>query len=236
LALRAAGFIICLSHSTLSDLTSTFHVDPSRISVVPASADESYRPCVGDALGAMRRAYGLPESYFLYVGSNKPHKNLPALIDAYARLRKAPQLVLAGKEDPRYTEARRRVDALRLTDRVRFLGAVPEKDLPALYSGALAFVFPSRYEGFGFPPLEAMACDVPVVCSDIPSLRETVEDAALLFDPKDPAAIASAMERILADDRLREELRSRGLRRAAELSWHQAARHTLEIYHRAANR
>jgi alpha-1,3-rhamnosyl/mannosyltransferase len=177
----------------------------------------------------------LSEPYLLYVGSNKPHKNLPALVDAYARLPKAPLLVLAGGEDPRYREARGRVNSFGLAGRVRFLGAIPESDLPALYSGAQAFIFPSDYEGVGFPPLEAMACGVPVACSDIPALRETVGDGALLFNSKDPAAIAAAIQRILTDPDLRTDLRGRGLRRAGELPWHRAAQQTLEIYHRAAN-
>jgi len=235
LALRSASLVICLSNATLTDLKSAFRVDTSRFQTVPAGIAESFHPCMHDEIEPVRSAHGLSEPYLLYVGSNKPHKNLPALVDAYARLRKAPLLVLAGEEDSRYRMARQRVDKLGLTDRVRFLGAVPEKNLPSLYSGALAFVFPSKYEGFGFPPLEAMACGVPVVCSDIASLRETVGDAALLFDSEDSEACAGAIERILTDADLRSDLRGRGLRRAAELPWHRAARQTLEIYHCAAD-
>jgi alpha-1,3-rhamnosyl/mannosyltransferase len=112
------------------------------------------------------------------------------------------------------------------------LGSIPEKDLPALYSGATAFVFPSIYEGFGLPPVEAMACGVPVACSGIPCLSETVGGAALLFDPEHPENVAAAVERILSDEKLRADLRVRGLRRAAELSWDEAARQALKIYHR----
>jgi glycosyltransferase involved in cell wall biosynthesis len=235
LALRSASHVICLSNATVADLKSSFRVDASRIHTVPAGIAEPFHPCTNDEMEPVRSAHGLSEPYLLYVGSNKPHKNLPALVDAYARLRKAPLLVLAGEEDPRYKMARQRVEKLGLTDRVRFLGAVPENNLPALYSRALAFVFPSKYEGFGFPPLEAMACGVPVACSDIPSLRETVGDAALLFNAEDPEAFAAAIERILTDAEVRSVLRGRGLRRAAELPWHRAARQTLEIYHRAAH-
>jgi alpha-1,3-rhamnosyl/mannosyltransferase len=234
LALRSADLVICLSRATLSDLESVFRVDTSRFFVVPAAVDDSFRPCTGDELKRARAAHQLPDEYLLYVGSNKPHKNLPALIDAYARVPKAPPLVLAGKEDARYPQMRQRVEALGLTDRVRFLGAFEENDLPALYGGARAFVFPSVYEGFGFPPLEAMACGAPAACSNIRSLRETTADAALLFDPKDPASIAEAIERLITDAGLRSDLRERGLRRAAEYSWDRAARQTLDIYHRAA--
>ncbi|MBN1570158.1 MAG: glycosyltransferase family 4 protein [Acidobacteria bacterium] len=236
LALRSAGSVICLSNATLSDLNSVFRADSSRIYVVPAGIGEPFHPCSDDEVERVRAQYGLSAPYILYAGSNKPHKNLVSLIDAYARLRKAPLLALAGEEDPRYTEVRRRVEALGLTGRVRFLEAVSEQDLPGLYSGALIFIFPSLYEGFGFPPLEAMACGLPVACSDIPSLRETSGGAALLFDPEKPDSIADAIERLLDDDRLRSDLRSRGLRRSAELSWDRAAQQTLEIYRRTARR
>ena len=127
-------------------------------------------------------------------------------------------------------QARRRAEQLNVKERTVFLGPVREEDLPALYSGARAFVFPSLYEGFGLPPLEAMACGTPVACSDIPSLRETAGDAALLFDPKDPGAIAAALDRLLTDAALREDLHERGLRRAAELTWDAAAQRTLQAY------
>jgi alpha-1,3-rhamnosyl/mannosyltransferase len=234
LALRSADFVICLSNATLSDLKSAFRADFSRFITVPAGIGEPFHPCARDEVERVRALYALPVSYLLYMGSNKPHKNLPALIEAYSHVRKAPLLVLAGEEDPRYVEVRRLVETMGLTARVRFLGSVPEQDLPALYSGALMLVFPSRCEGFGFPPLEAMACGLPVACSDIPSLRETAGDAALLFDPEKPDSIAGAIERLLDDGSLRTDLCGRGLRRAAELSWDRAAQQTLEIYHRAA--
>jgi alpha-1,3-rhamnosyl/mannosyltransferase len=158
------------------------------------------------------------------------------LIDAYARIRSAPVLVVAGMEDPRYKQARRRVNSLNLGDRVRFMGPIKEDDLPALYGGALAFVFPSTYEGFGLPPLEAMACGIPVACSDIPSLRETTGGAALLFNPGDSASITDAIERILQDNKLRANLKDRGLRRSAEFSWSTAAQKTEFVYTRVVNR
>ena len=234
LALRSSGKIICPSQATLSDLKSVFHLDDSQLCAVPAGIDGSFQPAAEEELERVRAIYQLSDPYLLYIGSNKPHKNLPALIDAYASLRSAPKLVLAGEEDARYPEARRRVEFLGLADRVRVLGPVDEKNLPALYSGSLAFIFPSTYEGFGFPPLEAMACGVPVACSDIPCLRETAGDAALLFNPKDGASIAEAMDRIITDGKLRADLRDRGWRRAAEFTWDNTARHILDIYHRAS--
>jgi alpha-1,3-rhamnosyl/mannosyltransferase len=235
LALRAASCVICVSQATCSDLKSAVPVDPERLFVVHEGVSKRFRPRAGDEVRRVRAAYGLPEEYLLYVGSNKPHKNLPALIDAYASLRHAPALILAGITDSRYNEVRRRTDALHLGDRVRIEGAIGENDLPALYSGASAFVFPSTYEGFGLPPLEAMACGTPVACSRIPSLIEAAAEAALLFNEKDPASIAAALERILHDEKLRMELRDRGFRRSAELSWSLAAQKTGFLYRRAAN-
>jgi glycosyltransferase involved in cell wall biosynthesis len=234
LALRSAGRIICLSQATLADIQSAFGVDSSRLCAIPAGIDEMFRPATSDEAERVRSVYQLPETYLLYVGSNKPHKNLPALIDAYASLRSATHLVLAGEEDARYPDARLRVESLGLADRVHVLGAVGEKDLPALYSGALAFIFPSIYEGFGFPPLEAMACGVPVACSDIPCLHETAGDAALQFNPEDASSMAAAMDHIITDSKLRADLRERGFRRAAEYSWDHAARQTLDLYHHIA--
>jgi glycosyltransferase involved in cell wall biosynthesis len=236
MALRAAAVIICVSEATRSDLNSFCRTDPSRLVVIHEGIEEGFRPCSSKEIESVRTAYALPEQYFFYLGSNKPHKNLPALIQACAQRNLSLPLVIAGSEDPRFSEARRQVEMLGLGDRVRFLGAVREESLPALYSGARAFVFPSLYEGFGMPPLEAMACGVPVACSNIPSLKETAGDAALFFDPGDCASIADALERILTDPSLRAELRACGLRRAAELSWDTAAQKTLDILTRVGGR
>jgi alpha-1,3-rhamnosyl/mannosyltransferase len=230
LALRASAAVICVSEATLSDLNSAFRLDPARLFVIHEAAAEHFRPVSRNELERVRARHHLPDEYILFLGSNKPHKNIPALIDAFSRLRSAPPLIIAGSEDPRYLQARKRAAQFKAQERTIFLGGVPEEDLPALYSGARAFVFPSLYEGFGLPPLEAMACGTPVACSDIPSLRKTAGDAALLFDPKEPEAIAAALERLLTDAALREDLRERGLRRAAELTWDAAAQRTLHVY------
>jgi glycosyltransferase involved in cell wall biosynthesis len=139
-------------------------------------------------------------------------------------------LVVAGAWDPRYPQSRARVEALDLGDKVRFLGTVPEQDLPALYSGAVLFVFPSEYEGFGLPVLEAMACGTPVVCSNRSSLPEIAGPAAVYVDPEDSSAIAAGLARVLEDDDLRESLSAQGLERARTFSWERTARETLRIY------
>lgn len=230
LALRAAAGVICVSEAARVDLTAAFHLDPSRITVIHEGVGDFFYPRSRNELDFVRIIHRLPDQYLLYVGNNKPHRNLPALIEACSRLNMAPPLVIAGFEDPRYKEAQKNVERLGMKDRVRFLGAVEEEQLPALYSGARAFVFPSLREGFGLPPLESMACGVPVACSKIPSLQETIGDAALFFDPQDPDSIAYVIERILNDEPLHADLRTRGLQRAAELSWGAAAQRTLQAY------
>ena len=127
------------------------------------------------------------------------------------------------------------VERLALADRVVFLGPVPEEDLPALYSGATLFVFPSLYEGFGLPVLEAMACGAPVICSNTSSLPEVVEDAALMVNSLDTEELATAMSRVLADETLRQEMRQKGLAQAARFSWERTARETLAVYRQVAD-
>ncbi len=230
LALRSAAAVICVSDATRSDLHSVFDIKAADISVIHEGVSADFCPASNNKIVNVRAKYELREPYLLYVGSNKPHKNLPLLVDAYARLKDPPLLVLAGAEDPRYPQTRRRVEMLQRKDRVRFVGTVEEADLPALYSGALAFIFPSTHEGFGLPPLEAMACGTPVACADIPSLREVAGDAALFFNPMRQIEVHGALERLRTDEELRMDLRCRGFRRAAEFSWNAAARQTLEVY------
>ncbi len=182
----------------------------------------------------------------LYLGSNKPHKNLVRLVEAWRIANSKWQiadsrLVIAGAWDARYPEARERAEALVTTDPASsfqlpvWLGPVPEADLPALYAAATAFVFPSLYEGFGLPVLEAMACGTPVICSNTSSLPEVAgagQAAAWLVDPFDTAALADAIRRVLLDPDLRVGLREKGLARAREFTWTQTAAQTLAIYRR----
>jgi alpha-1,3-rhamnosyl/mannosyltransferase len=236
LALRSAAAVICVSEATSLDLKAACHVDASRIVVIHEGVGEQFRPCRREEINRVRSERALPNRYILYAGSNKPHKNLPTLMRAWAHLRADVTLVVAGNPDLRFRQERREVERLGLGDRVRFLSAVKEEELPALYGGAEAFVFPSLYEGFGLPPLEAMACGAPVACSDIPSLREMAGSAALFFDPGNFESIAGALEHLLTNRALREDLRSRGLKRAAQMTWETAARKTLEVYRSAAVR
>ncbi len=231
-ALRAARHIVAVSEATRRDLTRHFHVPGDRVSVIPEAPDPAFYPRSPAEVEAVRRQYGLPDSFVLYVGSNKPHKNLTRLVEAWARSTEygtRNTLVIAGVWDPRYPQPRLLAERLGLQT-VRWLGPVPEADLPALYSAATLFVFPSLYEGFGLPVLEAMACGVPVVCSNTSSLPEVAGDAALLADPTDTGALAAAIADLLGDRARREEMRERGLRQVARFSWERTATMTLGIY------
>ncbi|GAB4559213.1 MAG: glycosyltransferase family 1 protein [Anaerolineae bacterium] len=239
LALRTATRVIAISQATKDDLIRRLGISPDRIDVVPLAADPAFCPAPSTAITTVRERLALPRDYVLYVGSNKPHKNLVTLVRAWARLYEEDQhggcqLVIAGPWDPRYPEARDEAASLLERAAIRFLGPVPEPDLPALYSGATAFVFPSLYEGFGLPVLEAMSCGTPVVCADRSSLREVAADAAILVDPTDVATIARGIATVLHDGELRVRLREAGLRRAREFNWQETARQTIETYRQAA--
>jgi glycosyltransferase involved in cell wall biosynthesis len=230
LALRAAGQVVAISEATRADLARLYPQAAERAVAIPLAADPAFRPQPAAATAALRHRYVLPPRFALYLGSNKPHKNLPRLVAAWQRLPAEEVLVIAGAWDRRYPEARRLVEVHGLEKRVRFLGPAAEAELPLLYSAATLFVFPSLYEGFGLPVVEALACGTPVACSDRSSLPEAAGDAALLFDPDDAGAIARAVGRLLADEPLRAELAARAPGQAARFSWEQTAAATLAQY------
>lgn len=231
LALHTAQHVVAISEASRRDLLAVFRVAPARVTTTPLAPDPRFRPQSTATVNDLRARYTLPGDFLLYVGINKPHKNLVELVKAYAALpASSAPLVIAGAWDARYPEAKITAQALGLGDRVRFLGPVGEADLPALYAAATAFVFPSRYEGFGLPVLEAMACGTPVACSNVSSLPEIAGDAALLFDPNDSAAITAALSRLLDGANLRADLRERGMTQAARFTWEQTAAATLAVY------
>ena len=230
LALWSARRVITLSRCARDDIARVYRVSPARIDVVYSAADARFRPADPAIVAEVKTRYRLPERYILCVASDKPHKNVGTLVEAWrrsasGRCEAAPLLVLAGHRDRGVLSFDHPA--------IRDLGAVAEADLPALYSDALIFVYPSRYEGFGLPPLEAMACGAAVICSRAGSLPEVVGDAALLIDPDDPGALAAAIDRVLADTALRAALSDAGRRRAATFSWRRAAEETLKVYARA---
>lgn len=232
LALRSASRVVAISEAARSDLYDNFRVSSPKVSVTPLAAGSHFRPQSDLEVDRAREKFGLPARFILYVGINKPHKNLPALIDAYAQIssRNAPPLVIAGAWDERYPQPRQRAEQHQLGDSVRFLGPVPEADLPALYSAATLFVFPSLYEGFGLPVLEAMACGVPVACANAPSLTEITGDTARLFDPHSVAEIRDAIAELIEDDAQRARRSQQGLARAGRYSWQATAAATLHCY------
>ncbi|MCA1816962.1 MAG: glycosyltransferase family 4 protein [Acidobacteria bacterium] len=237
---RSAAHVVAPSEFTRRDLIETYGVARGRTSVVPLAASERFAP-VREAkeLQRVRELYGIEGDYILAVGSIQPRKNLARLFEAYSGLRqtrgqdKLPKLVVVGKRAWLYGETLRAAGEYGVSDAVIFTGYAPERDLPALYSGALCFAYPSYFEGFGLPPLEAMRCGTAVVAGDRTSLPEVVGDAGLLVNPFDPEEIAAALARLIEDDSLRALLRERGLARATQFDWRETARLTLEVYRRA---
>jgi glycosyltransferase involved in cell wall biosynthesis len=179
----------------------------------------------------VRAELGIEPPYILSVGTLEPRKNLSTLLAAYATLeRSAPRLVLAGARGWHAQSLAAQVQAPALRERVVLPGYVPDDLLPDLYAGAECFVYPSLYEGFGLPPLEALACGTPVITSTTSSLPEVVGDAALLVEPTRTDELAAALRRILEDEHLRDDLRRRGPLRAARFSWERCARETMQVY------
>ncbi|MDQ4078327.1 MAG: glycosyltransferase family 4 protein, partial [Chloroflexota bacterium] len=181
----------------------------------------------------IRQKYNLPAIYALFVGTIEPRKNLVSLLKAFRITRERHpnlKLVLAGKKGWLYEEVFQTLHKLGLESEVIRLGFVPDEDLPALYSAARYFVYPSLYEGFGLPVLEALACGTPVICSDRSSLPEVAGDAAILVAPDEIGALVQAMERVLIDSTLRQAMRERGIEQARRFSWERAAKETLALY------
>lgn len=234
LAIRRAAHLLADSRATARDVVGFYRAAPSRITVAPLAPAPQFRPHDEEEIAIVRARYALPTPYFLFVGSAKPHKNLALLHRVWQRLEArwgptTPTLVLVGPlretggRDPAIPQA-------------RYLDFVPEEDLPALYAGAHAFLFPSLYEGFGLPVLEAMACRVPVLCSDIPALAEVTAGACWRLPPQDEEAWLRAVEILWHEDTAREAWAEKALARAAEFSWPKTAALTVKAYHQALTR
>ncbi len=234
-SVRRADVVLADSECTKADVIDLLGVDPNRVEVVYAGVEQRFQR-VQDVhvLRGVRNRYHLPARFVLGLGTLQPRKNFQRLIEAYARAREGAgnkiKLVIAGGAGWMYEGIFRRVEELGLQDAVCFPGYVADEDLPALYTLADLFVFPSLYEGFGLPPLEAMACETPVVTSNVSSLPEVVGDAALMVDPLDVAALAGAMQRLLNDQALRQEMVRRGVVQARNFTWSRAAKKLLDVY------
>ena len=220
-SLQRADVMIAVSAHTARDISELFHISPSRIEVVPNGVSASFRPMGGDDLAEARARLQLPERYILFVSTIEPRKNLPTLLEAWAMMRDRPDLVIVGGWGWRYEPIKERLE--RLGSGVHMIGDLGLDQLPAVYNLALVLAHPAWYEGFGLPPLEAMACGTPVVVSDRSSLPELVADAGMVAAAGDANAWRKALERVVGDSELAAGMRSRGILRAAEFSWARTA-------------
>ncbi len=233
---RTADHIIAVSESTKNDLVTHLAADPSRITVIHEGVTPDFRPRPADQQEAVRTKYRLRRPFVLFVGAISRRKNVATLLRAFAAV--APRtdldLVLAGRPGYGHDREMAPLENLGIADRVHTIGFVPDGELPALYSAATLFAFPSFYEGFGIPLLEAMACGTPIVASNTSSIPEVVGEAAILVRPTDADQLAEAIVRAAQDQSVRERLRRLGLERVKQFTWERAARLTLEVYRRLA--
>lgn len=235
-SMKRADIIVTDSEFSKSEIVKYFPQHREKIRVVPCGVDlERFRPCRDkERISGVKTSLGIEGEYFLYVGTIEPRKNLKRLIIAYnalaKRLPEPPKLVLAGGKGWLYDDIFEKVKELDLEDKVIFTKYVPSEDMNPLMCGAMAFVFPSIYEGFGMPPLEAMACGVPVLTTAEASLPEVTGDCAVICDAYSPKSIAEGLYRLYKDEKLRSELSERGLRRAKAFTWERSAEALYEIY------
>ncbi len=235
-SMARARRIIADSRATADDLLFQFPASRGKVEVIHLGVGPEYRPADGETVAEIRRELGAPEGYLLFVGTLEPRKNLPTLLNAWETLRDAdpdfPPLLLAGGAGWHSDGIRRRIE--RLTGHgVRHLGRLTSGELVRAYQGATAFAYPSLYEGFGLPVLEAMACGVPCVTADVSSLPEVVGDAGLLVDPRDVAELAAALQRVVSEPALAADLAARGRERARRFTWDRAARLHAEVFSQA---
>jgi glycosyltransferase involved in cell wall biosynthesis len=239
-AQKHADRVIAVSEATKGDIVTHLGIPSERVRVVHNGVTSAFHPIQDTKVARALAPLGLvPDSYILHVGTIEPRKNLVRLVEAYSQVRKAillstPKLVLVGAKGWQFQGVFKRIEALNLENDVIFLDKVPTNLLPALYNGATLFVYPSLYEGFGLPPLEAMACGAPVIASNTSSLPEIVGDAGMLIDPIDVQALTVALVTLLKDAELCADMSARGMVQAGKFSWERAARETLHIYQNGA--
>lgn len=233
-AVRRARRVLTISEHARRDIVRLLGVPEPRVDVTYPAAEERYTVLEKDRVAAFRAARGLPETFILTVGTLEPRKNVAGLLAAYARLRAPrPPLYVVGGSGWRVSPIFERLGRLGIADDVHFVGFVPDDELPLWYNTARLFVFPSLYEGFGLPVLEALACGTPVIASDVASLPEVGGKAAVLVSPQDTDGLTRAMQRVLDDARLRTELRAAGRIQASRFSWRAMAEQTAASYARA---
>lgn len=234
LSARQADALIAVSENTRQDTIRLLGVSPGKIFTAPNGISEEFQP-VSDPtlLDACRRRHNLPDDFILYVGLVEPRKNLQLLIKAYANLLgegNCPALVIVGRMGWMYQEVLDQIDSLKINEKVHLTGYIPAQDLPIVYNLAQVFVYPSVYEGFGFPPLEAMACGTPVITTDVSAMSNHVGDAGVLVPPQDEEALTKAIRRVLNDHKLRRQLSDKGRKQASTFTWKRTAQATLKVY------
>jgi glycosyltransferase involved in cell wall biosynthesis len=239
-AVRQAAEVVAVSEATRRDLLELYALNPDRVTVIHHGIDaDRFRPAPPEEVDRIRGRHGIEGPYLLFLGGLEPRKNLPALVRAWSRVPDGPGLVIAGASVPwnpeGRTELERTLAALpgAVRHRITLTGYVGHRDKVALLTGALALAFPSLYEGFGLPILEAMAVGTPVVTSDVSSMPEVAGDAAVLVDPRDEEALADGLGRVVTDHDLVERLRAAGRDRIGEFGWDRSARAHAEVLHRA---
>jgi glycosyltransferase involved in cell wall biosynthesis len=230
-SVRSAAGVFAVSENTKKDIIHYTDCNPSKIVVTYEAADKIYQP-ISDVsyLSKIRKKYNIPDDFILYVGSLSPRKNIIRLLEAFSRVQNElpHKLVLTGSKSWKDSPVYQTMKKLNLHNRINQLGYVDEQDMPALYNLASAYIYPSLYEGFGLPVLEAMQCGCPVAASNATSIPEVAGDAAILFDPLDIQTMTEAIRSVLTDDRLREELVQSGFRQARKFSWSRCANIMLE--------
>lgn len=233
---KRADIIVTISNFSKNEIIKYLDIPAGKIAVMPCGVDmKQFRPSYSEnEIRHVKVKYGIDSEYFLFLGTLEPRKNIERLVEAYYIVKKcvkdAPKLVIAGKKGWLYESIFQKVQDLRLNGDVLFTGYVDNEDTPKLMRGAFAFVFPSLYEGFGLPPLEAMACGTPVITSNSSSLPEVVGDAAILSDPYSVESISEAMVQVIEDSTFRSQLSKRGLERVKSFTWDNSARIISEIY------
>lgn len=232
-SVHRARKVIAISQSTASDIVRLYGVPDEKIAVIPYGLDAIFTPDNARALEPMvRQRYPLPERFLLFVGTLEPRKNLPRLLEAYALARQhadLPPLVLAGAPGWQHERILAQARELGVGSHIVFAGYIPREHLPGVYAAASALLYPSLYEGFGLPPLEAMGCGTPVLVSNTSAMPEVVGDGGVLVDPRDVQQIAEGIVRMTQDEVLRQEIAERGLERAKRFRWEEAARRTLGV-------
>ncbi|GIK38246.1 MAG: glycosyl transferase family 1 [Chloroflexota bacterium] len=242
ISVKRARAVIAISESTRQDVINLLGAPPERVHTVYCGADEQFRPLPAAKIAAFKAARGLPDTFVLFLGTLEPRKNVAGLIRAYALWREqepnAPPLIIAGGKGWYYRHIFGLVESLNLTATVRFADYVPQSELPLWYNAASLFVYPSHFEGFGLPVLEAMACGTPVITSTVSSLPEVTgtDGVACLVNPTDSEALAEAMRHIMADRDLRAGMAQQGLDRAAGFRWDKTAQETVAVYRKALSR